>query len=300
MIRFPDKLQKGDLIKILAPAKAIEVECVLFAQNYLEKCGFIVSIGEHCLGQHDYFSGTVTARKADFQEAIDHPEVKAILCARGGYGCIQFINQLDWTHFLNNPKWIIGFSDVTVFHQHLHQLGIPSIHGTMPLNFSDNSPEALDTLIAALTHEVYSIEAPNTPQNTLGTTEGTLIGGNLSIIYSLIGTKNAPDFINCILFIEDVGEALYSIDRMFYSLKNAGILDSINGLIVGGMTGLKDSEVPFGQTYQEIILAHAEALSIPVCFEFPAGHINDNRALRLGSHVQLEVTQEKTVLSFTK
>lgn len=300
MTRFPDKLQKGDLIEILAPAKAIEPAKVKSAVTYLTSLGFCVQVSEHCLNKHHYFSGTLDSRKSDFQNALDNPEVKAILCARGGYGCIQFINQLDWTRFLNNPKWIIGFSDVTVFHQHLHQLGVVSIHGTMPLNFSENSPEALETLVAALSLDTYSIEAPSTPQNILGTSEAKLIGGNLSIIYSLLGTKNAPDFTNCILFIEDVGEALYSIDRMFYSLKNAGILDTINGLIVGGMTELKDSEVPFGQTYQEIIQAHVAGLSIPVCFEFPAGHIDDNRALLLGAHVYLAVTQEKTVLSFTK
>lgn len=300
MSRFPDKLQKGDLIEIVAPAKAIEPARVLEAQAFLKSNGFRVQVSEHCLDTHHYFSGTTASRKNDFQKAIDHPEVKAILCARGGYGCIQFINQLDWSHFLKNPKWIIGFSDVTVFHQHLHQLGVASIHGTMPLNFSKNSTEALQTLITSMSDDTYSIEVQHDNHNILGSREGILIGGNLSIICSLLGTKNAPNFTNTILYIEDVGEPLYAIDRMFYSLKNAGILDSINGLIVGGMTGLKDSEVPFGQRYQEIILAHVAALSIPVCFEFPAGHINDNRALRLGSHVQLSVSQEKTVLSFTK
>ncbi len=300
MTKRPALLQKGDRIEILAPAKAIDAECVEFAQKQLENCGFNVTIATHCLGQHHYFSGTVDERSADFQRAINDPEVQAILCARGGYGCVQFVDGLDWSAFLEQPKWLIGFSDITVFHQRLQQLGVASIHGTMPLNFAENSSEALDTLIASITEDHYTIEVNAAPNNLEGKADGLLIGGNFSIIYSLLGTNGQPDYTNTILYIEDVGEPLYSIDRMFFSLKKAGILDQIKGLIVGGMTALKDSEIPFGKTYQEIVLSHVSTLGIPVCFDFPAGHIDDNRALRLGSSVQLEITNKKTFLRFIK
>lgn len=297
-MKSPEKLITGDLIEILAPAKAIESEHVFFAKTLLEERGFAVKISEHCLGQHHYFSGTEEERLSDLQAAINNSESKAILCARGGYGCVQLVDRLDWRSFVANPKWLIGFSDITVLHQRLFNLGIESVHGSMPLNFKNNSKEALETLIAAISGSTYSIQSAHNKSNISGETTGRIIGGNLSILYSLLGTNDQPDYNNTILFIEEVGEAYYSIDRMFYSLKKSGVLDQINGLIIGGMTSMKDSEIPFGKSVEEIIVSHVESLHIPVCFDFPSGHIDDNRSLITGREARLVVNEETATLSY--
>lgn len=296
----PPALLPGDLIEIVAPAKAIEAEHVYFTQKYLENCGFKVRISPNCLRQHHYFSGTIEERLSDFQHALDDTEVKAILCARGGYGCVQIIDGLNWNTFINQPKWIIGFSDVTVFHQHLSRMGIESIHGTMPLNFSTNSKAALSTLIEALSVHSYAITSKAHPNNIEGLATGRLLGGNLSILFGLIGTNSEPDYTNSILFIEDLAEHIYHIDRMFYALKKAGILDKINGLAVGGMTDLKDTVTPFGKTYEEVICSHLAPFEVPVCFGLPAGHIDDNQALIIGRRVEFVVSSEGAELRFIK
>lgn len=296
----PAPLKKNDLILLVAPAKAIETSTVLYAKDYLESQGFRVEIAPHTTGQYNYFSGTDFERTSDFQWALEHPEAKAIICARGGYGCIRVFDYLQWANQLRNPKWIVGFSDVTVFHQYLQKMGIESLHATMPLNFASNSTEALRSLLETLTGKSLSYALPAHPKNSLGTAEGTLIGGNFSILYSLLGTSLQTDYRSSILFIEDVGEAIYAIDRMMYAFKHAGILDQLAGLIVGGMTQIRDSEVPFGASVEEVILSHFQFRKIPIVFDFPAGHINDNRALILGRAVKLEVSQIETKLTFTE
>lgn len=291
-------LKPDDLIEILAPAKAIEAEHVHFAKTFLESKGFKVRVSEHCLDQYNYFSGSISNRLHDFQKAIDDEDVKAILCARGGYGCVQLVDKIQWASMIRFPKWIIGFSDVTVFHQRLGVLGLKSIHGTMPLNFKKNSPESLNTLMSAMSGEQYSIEAKSSSKNKKGIAEGKLLGGNLSIIFSLLGTNDQVDYSGSILFIEDLAEQIYHLDRMLFALKKAGILDKINGLIVGGMTDLQDTAIPFGKSYEDVILSHFEYSNIPICFNFPAGHIDDNRALVFGSDVKLNVDQEYIRLEF--
>ena len=293
-----DKLKVGDLIEIIAPAKAIEEEHVIHAKEFFEKNGFRVKISDHCLDHYNYFSGTIQDRIQDFQEAIDNPRVKAVVCARGGYGCIQIVDKVDWTKFHEKPKWIIGFSDVTVFHQHAQKFNIESLHATMPLNFKSNTKAALDTLMTAICKKQYSIQHKSTPDDQFGSVTSTLIGGNLSIIFSLLGTNLQPDFNGKILFIEDLCEHIYHIDRMFHALEKAGVLNEIGGLIVGGMTDLKDTVNPYGSTYQEVVLSHLTARNIPVCFDFPAGHIDDNRALILGSQVDFIVNDAGTTITF--
>lgn len=297
MFRLPAPLIPNDVIEIIAPAKAIDAESVQYAKEKLVEFGYQVVISSHCLGQHNYFSGTEEERLNDLQNALDNPDTRAILCARGGYGCIQLLDKLNWTEFEKKPKWIIGFSDITVLHQRLHRMGIGSIHGTMPLNFKTNTNEALTTLIDAFCGNPYHINSKPNEYNLPGETSGKLIGGNLAILYSLLGTDDQPDYQDTILFVEEVGEPLYSIDRMFYSLKKAGVLHKIKGLIVGGMTSMKDSEVPFGKSVEEIICSHVEVLRIPVCFYFPAGHINDNRALVLGAQCKLSISEVSVTLT---
>jgi muramoyltetrapeptide carboxypeptidase len=296
-MNVPQPLASGDLIYITAPAKAIEKEHVDFAVAFFENAGFRVLVSKNCLGQHHYFSGTDEERLEDLQYGIDHPEVKAIVCARGGYGCVRIVDRIQWASMLREPKWMVGFSDVTVFHQHLQRFNLPSIHGSMVLNFKDNSQVALNTLLMALKGESFSVAATSN-FNKSGSAEGTIVGGNLSIVYSLIGTNNQPDYSDKILFVEDLAEHLYHIDRMFYALNKSGISDKISGLVVGGMTELEDTATPFGMSVEEIILAHFQYRNIPIAFGFPAGHLNDNRALILGKKVRFNVEGTTSELRF--
>jgi len=292
----PSFLQPGDTIYITAPAKAIEESVVLEAKKTLETWGLIVRIAPHCLGRAAYFSGTDAERLADFQHGLDDPSIKAILCARGGYGCVRIVEELNWAAFQQNPKWIIGFSDVTVFHQKINQLGVESIHGIMPLGFTDGSMEAKETLRNALFGESIRIDASPAKENCVGTAKGRLIGGNMTIIYSLIGTELSYDFKDKILFIEDIGEHIYKVDRMLHAFKLAGIFNQISGLILGGFTEMEDTDVPFGKTIEALMSEQVSNLGIPVAFNFPIGHISDNQAVVVGRSVVLKVTEEKTTL----
>jgi len=295
-MKTPQKLQKGDTVAIVAPAKAIEKDVITYAKDFLEEAGFKVKVGKNCLGHYNYFSGTDAERIEDFQTAINDEEVKAIICARGGYGCVRIVDRINWVSFLDQPKWIVGFSDVTVFHQRLTNLGVASLHATMPLNYKDNSKEALTSLIQALSGEKLSYSWKGSKSNKVGMSEGEVVGGNLAVLCGLIGTTDMPDYCDKILFLEEVGEHLYALDRMFYQLEKSGILDQIRGLVLGGFTNLKDTEVPFGKTLEEIVLAHFQYRNIPIAFNFPAGHIDDNRALKFGKNTLFTITEEECSL----
>lgn len=297
---IPPNLSPGDLVYISAPAKAIEESNVRTAQHTLESWGLRVQIAEHCLGRSHYFSGPDEARRADLQQGIDSPEVKAILCARGGYGCIRLVESLNWTPMIKHPKWLIGFSDVTVFHEKLSRLGIASIHGIMPLGFNEGSVEAIETLKHALFGAPYFISGPTCKENINGQASGELIGGNLAIVCSLLGTPLSYDFKDKILFLEDVGEHIYKIDRMLYALKLNGVFQQIRGLILGGFTEMEDTDVPFGKSIKQLVLEQTQALGIPIAFDFPAGHIQDNRALMFGRSVTLRVTEAQSTLHYLK
>ncbi len=290
MYRKAKLLGEGSTIRIIAPAKAIEAHFVDYASDMLSSEGFKVEVSKHCYGSYHYFSGTVSERLADFQAAIDDPLVDAVLCARGGYGSVHLVDKVDWANFEQKPKWLIGFSDVTVFHMRLACMQIASIHGTMPLNFAENTPVALLSLFNSLKcGQQEAISTQRHDMNIFGTAEGILLGGNASIVYSLLGTNEQPDFSSSILFLEDLAEQIYHIDRIFHALRKAGILRQIKGLIIGGMTEMKDTMVPYGMSLEAVIREHVSDQSIPLCFDFPAGHINDNRALLFGDHVRLSV-----------
>lgn len=295
----PQLLKKGDTIAILAPAKGIEAEFIDFAVEIIESRGYKTIVSKNCLGQHHYFSGTVKERVEDLQWAIDNDQIKAILCARGGYGCIQVLDRINWADFLEEPKWIIGFSDVTVFHQHLARLGSGSLHASMPLNFKNNTSEALNSLFEGMESGQLSYEWKTEHQNCEGDTEGDVIGGNLAVLTGLVGTKHMPDYQNKLLFIEDVGEHLYAVDRDLYQLSKAGVFDQIRGLIVGGFSGMKDTNPPFGSDLQTIIKSHFTYHSIPIAFDFPAGHIDDNRALIFGKNARLTVNKTAAELIYS-
>lgn len=288
----PPQLQKGDVIAIVSPAKAIDAGKVQYAKAQLEEAGFQVVLGEHVTDRFHYFSGEDNVRAHDFQKALDNPEVKAILCARGGYGCIRILDRIDWAIQIQNPKWIMGFSDVTVFHQFLDKWEVPSLHATMPLDFQTGTASSIESLIQCITHAQFNYRIPSNEYNKKGSAEGKIVGGNLSILHSLIGTSLQPDYLGKILFIEDVGEPLYAIDRMFFTLEKSGILDQISGLIVGGMTQLRDSDPGFGQDFYQIIHEHLRYKDIPVCYNFPAGHQSENLALILGVETTMKITKD--------
>lgn len=294
----PPPLNPGDLIYITAPAKRIDSSSVFFAKEYFEKNGFKVLVSAHCFGNHNYFSGTDDERLFDLQFGIDHPDVRAILCARGGYGSICILDRINWANVLLEPKWMIGFSDITVFHHRLQKLGIQSIHATMPISFQKNTDEALLTLLERITGKFTPYVLPPNKYNKTGTAIGNLIGGNLSIIYSMLGTNDQYDFENAILFLEDVGEHYYQIERMIFALSKAGVFEKIRGLIIGGVTELEDTDPPLGRSVEEIILGQVQFSNLPVVFNFPLGHIEDNQALVIGKEVQLIVNKTNCSLSY--
>lgn len=283
-------------IRIVSPAKAIEKEHVVFAQNFLKSNGFEVEISKHCLGQNHYFSGTDSERLTDFQNAIDDNSVDVILCARGGYGCIRIVDNLDFSNFIKHPKLIIGFSDVTVFHNHIHgNYNIPTVHASMPLNFSSNSTKSLQSIVNVINKKPLTYTVDTHSNNKMGEVNAEVVGGNLAIIYALIGTNSDINLDNKILFIEDVGEYVYAVDRMMWALKKSGKLKKLAGLIIGGMTNVSDTETPFGKTVEAVILESVNQLDIPICFGFPAGHLDDNRAIILGKKANLEVFNNRVV-----
>lgn len=294
----PPALQSGDLVYLCAPAKAIEESYILAAEKWLTHIGLRSIRSKNLTGRHHYFSGSAHERLADLQEGIDHPEVKAIWCARGGYGSVQLVDSLQWASFIREPKWLIGFSDICVLHHKIQSVGIQSMHATMALNIEKNSAASKTRLKELLFGEKTPFAIAPHRQNKFGKASGVLIGGNLSIIYSMLATPERYDFNGAILFIEDLAEHLYHIDRMLYALRKNGSLAQISGLIIGGLTDLEDTDIPFGKSVEELILAHFDYRKIPICFDFPAGHIDDNQALLLGAKVELEVSERQCLLGY--
>lgn len=292
MIR-PPQLKPGDTIALVSPAKGIEASYIDFAKDYFENQGFKVLIGEHAYGQYRYFSGTDQQRAADLQWAIDHPEVKAIVCNRGGYGAVRLFDLVNWANLLREPKWILGFSDITNFNCLGLKLGIETAHTTMPLNFGENSPESLDSLMNVLQGNPNEYSWNASPFNKTGQASGMVVGGNLSILYSLLGTPYCPNYENAILFIEDIGEQVYHLDRMLWAFRYAGVLERISGLVVGGMTDLKDTATATGWNVEDLIREHTVFRSFPIAFQAPVGHISDNRAFICGRTGSLKVTEDQ-------
>ena len=230
---------------------------------------------------------------------MDNPDIKAIWCARGGYGTVRIIDQLDFYKFVKYPKWIVGYSDVTVLHSHLHKIGFQTIHGTMPVSLEDNTAFAKASLKKSLFGEKpNSTYQTSHALNRSGKSRGILVGGNLSILYSLCGSSSGLDTQGKILFIEDLDEYLYHIDRMIMNLKRNGMLDHCAGLLVGGMTKMHDNRIPFGKTAQEIVLDAVKECNFPVAFDFPAGHLDDNRALIMGASIELEVSPKEVAIKY--
>lgn len=297
-MKIPPSLQKGDTIAIVATARKNIDDNLKPTIDLLHSWGLEVVIGKTIGLNNNQLAGTDEERVADFQHQLDNPNIKAIWCVRGGYGTVRIIDLLDFTQFKQNPKWIIGFSDVTVIHSYLNKMKIASIHGAMPVTIAKATPETIESLRKALFGENLNYEIPSNSENRLGNASGEIIGGNLSILYSLMGSNAQIDCKGKILFIEDLDEYLYHIDRMMMSLKRCGCFDDLKGLIVGGMTKMKDNEIPWGKSVNQIIEDVTKGYSFPILYDFPAGHFRDNRALIFGKQVSLEISKETSKLTF--
>ena len=296
----PKKLQKGDTIAIVSTARKVSKKELAPAILFANKMGLEVHLGKTIAAEKNQYAGDDALRAQDFQHALDNPHIKAIWCARGGYGTIRMVDLLNFTQFIQQPKWLIGYSDVTVLHSHINKLQIPTIHGQMCLEIEKKSQASRDTLHQLLFHENpainYSFES--SPLSRNGRATGTLVGGNLSVLYSILDSTSEVDWHGKVLFIEDLDEMLYHIDRMMQNLKRSGRLKNLAGLIVGGMSEMRDNTISFGKTAHEIIFETVQEYQYPVCFNFPAGHIQDNRALVFGKQVTLEVSPNQVRVSY--
>lgn len=285
----PPNLLKGDKIGIVAPARKVSEEEMRFAVDTLRKWGLEVVFGKNLFSEDHQYSGADSQRTDDLQAMLDDDSVKAIISARGGYGTLRIIDKLHFQHFKKHPKWIIGYSDITVLHSHIHQnFGTETLHATMPINFHKDT-ESVETLRKLLFGEKLSYDIPGHVLNRNGEASGQLVGGNLSLLYALQASSSDINTDSKILFMEDLDEYLYHIDRMMMSLKRSGKLSKIAGLLVGGMTDMKDNQTPFGKTAEEIILGAVAEFNYPVCFGFPAGHTTKNLALPFGRRAKLKV-----------
>ncbi len=315
----PDFLTRGSKIALVAPARKISREEVAFAVKWIEEKGFVAVYDDRLFAEYHQLAGGDDFRAGVLQDYLDRDDIDAILCARGGYGTIRIVDKLDFTKFAKHPKWIVGYSDVTVLHAKMQQLGYQSIHGTMAINFEKNTKEALDSLYEALTNPSFRAKREHSPlvnkssnnvnsQMITGKKDFSIplrfsrndmvVGGNLSVLYSMLGSDLFPETDGKILFIEDLDEYLYHIDRMMMNLKRNGKLDNLAGLVIGALSDMHDNTIPFGKTTEEIVAEHCANYSYPVGFGFPAGHIKDNKTLILGGTVRLEVHDTNSVLTY--
>ena len=304
----PPYLQKGDTIVILAPAgilKPSRKAVILQAKQLAESWGLQVVLGENMFNNGNHFAGSDDERCEDFQRALDNKNIKAIWAARGGYGSVRILDKLDFTKFQQNPKWIIGYSDITAFHNHIHNLGVETIHGMMATSLEEKPSAIVETISSfksALFGENLSYTIPSSTYNRTfdsNKIEGQLIGGYLAILASMLGSESQLDTENKILFIEEIGEYKYSIDRMLQILKRAKYFTKVNAVVVGNMSLIKKNSTKWGTSIEQLIL-DAIPEDIPVFFNFPAGHEADNRAMIFGRRVQLAVFSQQYSVTFSK
>ncbi len=299
----PKYLEAGDSIAIVASAGILiqREEIIDKAKELAESWGLKVFIGDHVFNQNNHFAGTDEERASDFQKALDNPNIKAIWCARGGYGSGRILDKLDYTKFRASPKWIIGYSDITAFHSHIHNLGIQTLHammGTSLLFDSEKTTESIETFRKALFGEALMYNINSSKYNKEGVTEGLLVGGNLSILQSMLGSQSQLNTDGNILFIEEIGEYKYHIDRMLRSLKRAGYFTNCKGLIVGDISNIKKNTTAWGSSVEQLILDVVEEFDFPVLFDFPAGHETDNRALVFGKTIKMNIKPTTSEIIF--
>jgi muramoyltetrapeptide carboxypeptidase len=300
---IPPFLKQGSTIGIVATARKLTWEELEPTVGLLADAGFKVRTGQRMFGVENQFAGSDDDRASDMQRMLDDPDINAILCARGGYGTVRIIDKLDFIEFQKHPKWLCGFSDITVLHTHINQnCGVATLHSSMPLSMKD-LPEnhvQVTTLINSLKGELPSYDFASHPLNRIGTMEGEIVGGNLSVIYSILGSKSDINTDGKILFLEDLDEYLYHIDRMMMNMKRNGKLANLKGLVIGGMSDMNDNAIPFGKSAEEIIRARVNEFDYPICFNFPVGHIDDNRALILGKKAAIQIADNGSQFQYIK
>ncbi len=291
-----DFLKPGDVACLVAPARGISQEIARYAVEFWASKGITLEVGKSVTQFHHQFSGTEAQRIADMQWAIEHPEAKAIFCARGGYGSIRIVDEINWLDYIKKPKLLVGFSDITVLINDLwEQLMFPSVHAPMPINYPKLEKKSLEALSDILLgNKLPDIEGT---KGVIGQGTGTLKGGNLSVLCSTLGSKSFPRLSNCILYLEDLDEYLYHVDRMLYGLKRAGKLNGIRGVLAGNFTDMHDNETPFGSDIYQI-LTHHFGTDIPIAFDAPIGHQNDALPLIHGAVVELTVTSNNWKLTW--
>jgi muramoyltetrapeptide carboxypeptidase len=294
----PEFLQKGDTVAIVATARKIDLATLQPAIKLLESWGLQVVIGKTIGKSDNQLAGADWQRATDFQEMIDDPKIKAVWAAKGGYGTVRIIDRINFTAFKKKPKWIIGFSDVTVLHSHINNMNIETLHSIVAISAKTASPQAIESLRKALFGEPLEYKLAAHPYNKNGKTKGEIIGGNLSVLYSILGSKSEVDTKGKILFIEDLDEYLYHIDRMMMNLKRNGYFDEIKALVIGGMTQMNDNDIPWGKDALEIIQDVLKDYNFPIIYNFPAGHSKDNRAMIFGQTVSIDVNENGSVVKF--
>ncbi|MDG1040190.1 MAG: LD-carboxypeptidase [Polaribacter sp.] len=292
----PPYLQKGDTIAIVAPAGILtdRKDVIDQAKELAESWGLHVVYGKHLFDTAGHFSATDEERAEDFQKAMDNPNIKAIWAGRGGYGTVRILDRLDYSKFIESPKWVIGYSDITALHSHLNTLGYETIHGMMGTSMGDDAEKIVETLKSfkkSLFGEKLSYSLVSVKENRKGTAKGKLIGGNLSLLASMLGSKSQMNADDKILFIEEVGEYKYSMDRMLQSLKRAGFFEKCKGIIVGDISKIKSNTTKWGSSMEQLILDVIAEYDFPVLFNFPAGHEPDNRSLIFGRTIEMNVTK---------
>jgi len=297
-MRIPKSLKKGNKVAIVATARKATKEDLQPAIQLLEAWGLQAVIGSS-IGLEDHqFAGSDEVRAKDLQIQLDDPKIKAIWCAKGGYGTVRILDLLDFSAFRKNPKWVIGYSDVTALHSHIHNFEITSLHAQMCLGVETKSEASRETLRKVLFGKNINYRFSNHKLNKIGNAKGQLVGGNLSVLYSLCGSKSNLNTKGKILFLEDLDEYLYHIDRMMQNLKRNGMLENLAGLLIGGMNDMNDNSIPFGKTAEEIISETVTEYKFPVAFNFPAGHIKANQALVLGKKVKLKVEERLSIVEY--
>jgi muramoyltetrapeptide carboxypeptidase len=299
----PPYLKAGDTVAIVAPSGVLNGRDkeVNQAKELLKSWGLNVVVGDHVFNKANHFAGTDNERAEDFQKAIDNPNIKAIWCARGGYGTVRMIDKLDFAKYKDNPKWVIGYSDITAIHNQLNIEGSESIHAMMCTSLTDDLSEieeTLETFRCALFGKSLNYTIDGSSYNKTGSATAPLVGGNLTLLHTLLGSKTSIDTSGKILFIEEIGEYKYHIDRMLQSLKRAGYFENLKGLIVGDMSKMRKNTTPWGTSIEQLILDAVSEYDFPVLFNFPAGHEDDNRALILGRTIQLTVGNKQSTVVF--
>ena len=298
----PPYLKAGDTVAIVAPAGVLQSDTPIpDAKELLESWGLHVKIGPNVFTDGKHFAGNDEQRTNDFQMALDDDSVKAIWAARGGYGTVRIIDKLDFSKFKNNPKWIAGYSDITVLHSHMNTLGYETIHSVMGGEMDRDSvgvQKSITALKKAFFGKELTYDIKPSKYNRAGTAKAQIVGGNLSILQSLLGSQSQLDTKDKILFIEEIGEYKYAIDRMLHALKRAGYFENCKGLVVGGMTKVKKNTTSYGLSIEELVLNVVKDYDFPVLFDFPAGHGKVNEAIVMGREVELIVEKDKAEMNY--